>query len=546
VGYFSLRDLDAEWGFEESLSVRDVDDNKIVNPVMFDEDDGHHDLLSADVLEANIDNIGSPIIILCACLLGGTQMPVMLMEHGAVGVTASPRTVYFQPAGMLSVLVAEALANGNTTGRALSIGLSTVSADYSNPEAPEEPIDYANQQILFGDPDIRLYTQAAFPHISAINPYNATFGGHVPGRGLHRIVAIGDTNYLPETLSALNIEFDFYDSVNYSGLLDFIGLREIILIEPGLSPDMTTILADNSNALKDYVHNGGTLVVFGATGDLSWVPLDISFTNGGNGSSITLEDSTHPLVSHPSTLSSNIAYEGYFEGVSSNFSVVATDGSNPVIVATVLGSGKLALTTTHPTGSERNNSISNALAWRSMPSLILKDLRLSQYIIWEGDRVTIFLEITNLVRTAVSGITLEVLLNDTDVTSLVQENEPGVFSILLDEEWTTGGYGVYDIHLRATKPGYDTLTLTLISFMYIRGSPWLTLGIVGGVIGLLLASWVYVKYRRGDAILPRRKLKSYSPSYEPTKKESKQRREREKKKKEKEDEEFDAGEFFGV
>ena len=189
-------------------------------------------------------------------------------------------------------------------------------------------------------------------------------------------------------------------------------------------------------------------------------------------------------------------------------------------------------------------TIQNAVAWSSMPALILRNLRLSQYIIWEGDRVTIFIEISDLVRAAVSGVSLEVLLNDTDVTSLIQESETGVFSILLDEAWTTGGYGFYNLHLRASKPGYDTLTLTLSRFMYIRGSPWLTLAIGGGVIGLLLSSWLYVKYRRGDQIIPRRKKKT-TYSLEPSKKEEKIMREAAKKKKEK-DEEFDAGEFFGV
>ena len=82
--------------------------------------------------------------------------------------------------------------------------------------------------------------------------------------------------------------------------------------------------------------------------------------------------------------------------------------------------------------------------------------------------------------------------------------------------------------------------------MYIRPSPWPAIAIGGGVIGLLLVAWLYVKYKRGDALIPRRKKKGYIPYEEPTKKERKKKREREKKKREKEDGEFDAGEFFGV
>jgi hypothetical protein len=402
--------------------------------------------------------------------------------------------------------------------------------------------------VLFGDPHIKLYNPVTHPHILAIDPLNAKFGGRTPGRGIPQVVAIGETNYLPETLTSLNLEFDFYNDLNYSDLIEFIQLRQLVLVEPGISPSLISNIYANENEIKEYVQKGGTLVVLGASGDLGWVPLSISFASDGGGSSINIEDSTHPLVSLPSLLSSNVAYEGHFENLSSNFSIIATDGSNPVIVAAVVGAGKLALTTTFPTGQERNATISNAVAWPSMPSLFLLDFDLSQQIIWAGDRVEISLKITDLVGNELSDVNLEVLLNDTDVSNLIIEdaNEAGLFRILLDEQWTSETNGILDIHLRATKLGYDTLSLTLIRFMYIRPSPWPALALGGGIIGLLLVSWIYVKYRRGDAIIPRRKKKEFRPYPEPSKKEQKQKQERKKKKREKEDTEFDAGEFFGV
>jgi hypothetical protein len=547
IGYFSMRDLDAKYGFEVSESEIHGNADNIINPVQFDEE-VHHRLMSSNDLETQIGNIGSPIVIICACLLGGSQMPIMLMEHGAVGVTASPRTVYFQPAGMLSVLFTEALANGNTTGRALSRGLSAVSADYSDPFAPEEPIDYANQQILFGDPDVRLYNQVTSPHIAAVDPLNATFGGHLPGRGIPQIAAIGETAYLPDILTSFNIEYDFFGVANYSDFIDLIQLHRLVLIEPGISSNLISRIDENTDELREYVETGGTLFVLGASGDLGWVPLSISFADDDGGSSITIEDTTHPLVSLPQTLSSNVAYDGHFESLSSNYSIIATDGSNPVFVASSFGFGKLALTTTHPTGQERNNTISNAISWPTIPSLFLEYLDLSQEIIWAGDRVTIWLKITDSVGTELSEINLNVWVNDTDVSSLIEEdpNEAGLFNILLNEQWTTETNGIFNIHIEATKSDYDSLSLTLIGFMYIRPSPWLALAIAGGIIGLLIVSWVYIKYRRGDPIIPRRKKKGYVPSQEPSKKERKQKREMEKKKREKEDNEFDAGEFFGV
>ena len=548
VGYFSMRDIDEPYGYEVSVSEIHGNADRIINPVQFEDEHSHHLLLPASDLEDRIGNIGSPIVILCACLLGGSQMPIMLMEHGAVGVTAAPRTVYFQPAGMLSVLVVEALAAGNSTGSALSRGLIATSADYSNSIAPEGPIDYANQQILYGDPNVKLYNPESSPHIVAIDPLNATFGGHTPGRGIPRIAAIGETDYLSGTLSSLNLDFDYYSGQNYSDFIEYIQLRQIVLIEPGISPLLVSIIADSDNDIRDFIRNGGTLVALGVSGDLDWAPQAISFVSDSGGTSITIEDSTHPLVSSPTTLSSNVSYQGHFEGVSSNFSVIASDGSNPVIVASVVGSGKLALTTTHPTGLERNNTIRNAVEWISMPSLFLQSARLSQEIIWAGDRVTISIKITDLVGTGLSDVTLRVWLNETDISSLIQEdaNEAGLFRILLDEQWTTETNGIFYIHIEAARPGYDTLSMTLIGFMYIRPSPWPALAIGGGIIGLLLVSWLYVKYKRGDAIIPRRKKKGYVPYEEPSKKERKKKREREQKKREKDDGEFDAGEFFGV
>ncbi|MCK5265891.1 MAG: hypothetical protein KAR03_09820, partial [Candidatus Thorarchaeota archaeon] len=152
-GYFSLRNAQAPYGFEDSLAVRESpsDSNQLVNPVAFSAEAANHVIISSDELEAELDNIGSPLVILTACLLGGTGMPLMLMQHGAVAVTAAPRTVYFQPAGLLSVFLAQGLSEGSTIGEALSNGLTLTSSDYANPLTNRDPRDYANQQILFGD-----------------------------------------------------------------------------------------------------------------------------------------------------------------------------------------------------------------------------------------------------------------------------------------------------------------------------------------------------------------------------------------------------------
>ncbi|MFW9967576.1 MAG: hypothetical protein ACFFEA_10525, partial [Candidatus Thorarchaeota archaeon] len=393
LGLFSLRDQDAAYGFEVTETTRESpsDADHLVNPVAYESEYIHHVTKTTDDLEAAIGNIGSPIVILTACLLGGTRLPIMLMEHGAVGVIASPRTVYFQPAGTLSIQITEALCAGNSTGSALSDALVRVSHDYSDPLLDREPRDYGNQQVLFGDPEVHLYSPATSPRISAVDPNSIFLDGHLPGRGVPAVSALGTTDYLPQTLDGLAIDFDFYDASNLTDFEWLLFLRRTVLLEPGALLSLSSDLALISPELESYVLRGGTLVLLGVSGDLSWLPWTI-LTGTGDGSTIVIEDSTHPFMSMPNALSSSTDYQGHFSSIPENLTILATDGTNPVIIAGVVGAGKLALTTTHPVGPVRNQTVENAALWSNMPSLVLREARLNQIIIWEGDQVIITLE----------------------------------------------------------------------------------------------------------------------------------------------------------
>ncbi|MFX0107065.1 MAG: hypothetical protein ACFE7R_02175, partial [Candidatus Hodarchaeota archaeon] len=337
-----------------------TDADSLVNPVAFEAEITHHVTRSTNDLENAIDKIGSPIVILTACLLGGSRLPLMLMEHGAVGVIAAPRTVYFQPAGLLSVLLTESLCNGNSTGQALSNGLLTMSADYSDPLIDRDSRDYANQQVLFGDPDIHLYNPSSAPRITSLDPSSEDFGSHTPGRGVPQIAALGSTSYLPDTLSALNLEYEFFESSNFTDFEQLISLRRVVLLEPGTLPEFAANLEEMDVGIGEYVAWGGTLVVFGVTGETNWMPWPVDYQGGTSGSVISIVDTDTPLVSLPHNLSQNIDYSGYFTNLWSNFSVVATDGTNPVVVTATIGTGKVALTTTVPSDPEHNTTIENA------------------------------------------------------------------------------------------------------------------------------------------------------------------------------------------
>ncbi|MFW9794161.1 MAG: hypothetical protein ACFFEE_07665 [Candidatus Thorarchaeota archaeon] len=534
-GYISLRNSDAQWGFEVSESEREsTDQDRLVNPVVFSAENANHVIRSTDELEAAIGNIGSPIVILTACLLGGTGMPLMLMEHGAVGITAAPRTVYFQPAGMLSVLLAQSLCDGNTMGDALAEGHSLISADYSDPLLDREPRDYANQQILFGDPSVRLYEPTSSSHVAAENPLSESYDSHQPGRGTNGIAALGASNYLPNTLDSLGEDYDYYEASNFTSFEQLLPLRRVVLVEPDTLSALRTSFSSASNELKVYVRNGGVFVLFGVTDDLTWLPWDVSYSSTGNGSSITITDSSHPLLNTPNTLDSAVDYTGHFSSVWANLSVVATDGTNPVVIAGAIGSGKLALTTTSPTGNTQNETIENAISWSEAPSILLSDASLSQEIIWSGDTVHIDFELRDLVGNNITDASVTVWLNSTQLQATHVGS--GMFRATLTGEWTGSNIGNFDLRIVATKAGYDTLSITLEQFVLIRPFPWLTIVLVGGVVVALIGGWLYLKKRRGDE-MPWKRDKS--PRDREMSKEERKRRE-------KEDGKADVKEYFGV
>ncbi|RDE14656.1 MAG: hypothetical protein C4K47_03820, partial [Candidatus Thorarchaeota archaeon] len=535
LGLFSMRNQDAPYGFEVSLTERDANHDQIVNPVAFQQEMLHHVAKSALDLEAAITNIGSPIVILTACLLGGTGLPEMLMKHGAVAVMASPRTVYFQSAGLLSVLITKALVEGNTTGSSLAQALRAVSWDYTNP-LPFDPADYANQQILFGDPEIRLYNTATNPHVPAIDPTNSSFGSHLPGRGVPAVAAIGSSGYLPDSLNELGIDNNYYEVLNYSAFLSLLPLRRAVLLEPGSLGVLANNMSASVNQLDEYVRSGGTLVLFGVSGNTTWMPWSVVVQDGATGSPIAITDTTHPLVSLPNVVGSSTGYQGYFSSFSANLSVIATDGAHPVIVAGVLGDGKLALTTTYPAGVDRNATIENAALWYDKPSLYLGSTTMNEYVIWAGDRVIITLHITDLIGRDVENATVRVWLNSSEVQA--QDSGYGTYVVTLTEQWTGNRSGYYDLRIEAIKPGLDTMSRLLLRYMYIRPSPWLAIGIVGAITAAAIGGLLYIRHRRGEKLLPG-KHKSH-----PSQNREQERREKEQRKKE--DEKVNPSEFFGV
>ncbi|NWF96820.1 MAG: hypothetical protein HXY34_11820 [Candidatus Thorarchaeota archaeon] len=546
-GLFSLRSTDAEYG-RESSSTRDANADKLVNPVQFTEEESLHRIESTATLAAGVGNMGSPIVILTACLLGGSMLPMTLMEHGAVSVVASPRTVYFQPAAMVSLVMLEDLASGETIGSALGHGIVQVSYDYSNPPS-QDPRDYACQHVLFGDPSIMLYDPDAVPRVPAVDGQSAVFGSHVPGRGTNPVAALGTSSTLPSALTQAGVDYDYYEVDNYSGFRSLLPVRKCVILEPGSYDSFSALMAVDASALATFVSGGGVLALIGVSDDSEWLPWGASVDEGPSGLSIELTDTTHPLMTTPNLLNSSTSYQGRFLSMWENYSVLATDPIGPVIIASSVGFGKVMLSTIRPSGEWLNQFVENIALWGNQPSLWLRSISLSQVIIWGGDRVTVVLRITDRVGKPVSGVALSLRLNSSDVSDRLHETTPGQFSILLDETWTNEHVGMLTLNLTAKKAGHDTLTLVLYRFMYVRPSPWPAIAILSIGIIALFVGYAYIKRRRGETILPSWHLGSLIRRDNMTREERKRKKEEERRRREerkKKESEFDAKEFFGV
>ncbi|MCK5238896.1 MAG: hypothetical protein KAR33_05060, partial [Candidatus Thorarchaeota archaeon] len=549
LGIFSLRNDDIPYG-QETSEMLDYDPpgaqtaDGLVNPVVYESEATHHILRTTDDLDAAIDNIGSPIVVITACLLGGSRMPTMLMEHGAVAVTAAPRTVYFRPAGLLSILFTESITQGNTTGDALAYALRAISQDYTDPLSGD-PRDYANQQILFGDPDIVFYHPTTHPRIVSEDPATLTLDGHKPGNGVKSVVGLGHSGYLPTTFDQIGVEYDYYEVGNYSDFIRLISLRTTIIIEPGSLSTLSSTILSESDAFFNYVFVGGTLVITGINEDISWLPWDTTYESAPAASGIDITVTGYPLLAFPNQLSSAIPYTGHFSTTSANLTVIATGGGSTIAVAGLYGIGKVALLTITPTGTDAQEFMENAVAWSNQPALYLKSITMNQEIIWEGDRVIFTLTITDLASNGVTDADVFMWVNTTEVT--VNSGTAGEYSIILDEAWTSGKSGIHSIQIVASKNGYDTLTVLLVDFLFIRPSPWLAIGIIGGIIAAVVIGWQYRKYRRGEPL--RGKKEKGPPKKKTSKGDSKLRKKEEaerRRRREKEDKEIDAREFFGV
>ncbi|MBD3160100.1 MAG: hypothetical protein GF309_15075 [Candidatus Lokiarchaeota archaeon] len=534
VGYFSFRDVDSPYGFEESVSNRESseDADQLVNPVAFTAENAHHVIRTTNDLSGAVDNIGSPIVFLTACLLGGSQLPIQLMEHGAVGVMGSPRTVYFRAAGLLSTLVIESLANGTATGEALTSALDTVSMDYSDPLG-YEPVDYANQYILFGDPEINLYEPDSTPRITSSDPTSNTYGTHTPARGVASIAALGSTDYLPSSLETADIGYDFYSDSNSSDFMWLLNLRRAVLIEPASLSLFNDWMTQYAQDFQEYVQDGGSLIIMGINTNATWLPWTFSFSDGFASSQFSITEEQHPLITTPNSIDENITCLGAFTSYGSNFTPLAGVDGAPILLAGISGFGKVALTTLDPTGNSKDAFIENSALWYREPSLMLTEIALSQEIIWGGDRVDISISITDRKGNPISDADIQARIDSTTVD--VGHVGDGLYEITLGEEWTRNRTGYYDLVLTARKLGYDTLSLHFDDYLYIRPSPWLPITIVGIAVLVILAVWSYRKRRKGEKIVD-----FGGSTYSPPK------NHKTKKEKEEEDEEFDPKEFFGV
>ncbi len=509
IGVMSLRDEDAPYGFEGNQSTPDINHDKIVNPVISQDELSKHVTLTGPELDAALNNIGSTIVGFTACLIGGTKIPYILMKHSAVGVIASPRTVYFRPAGYLAVEFVRQLVAGNTTGEALRLGILLTSATYGH---TIKYLDYANQHYLAGDPEIRLYKPSELTHIPSVDPNSLDLAGHKPNSGLPSIAVIGGDGTLAHTLKLLGINYDYFDSTNVSEFIDNLLLYPTSMFASGAVNQFNTVLTQNSEKINYYLMGGGTIEILGANTTISWLQYspDVSVKSG---TSFTFDDTGHPLVSSPNTLSP-MAYQYVFSNISPNITVIASDGNDAIWIAGIVGLGKLTITTLQVDSNQ--NYVENLASWYEKPSIILQAAIYSEEIIWSGDTFHITFKLTNIYGETITGINLTIWLNTTRIS--ISDSGNGTYVLNLDAEWTKTHEGYTSLRLVASKAGYDTLTLSLPS-IYIRplGYGILMIALAVGVVVLfIMGSWALGKIRKGHKTEKKRKPEKKESKSEPT------------------------------
>ncbi len=490
-GVMSLRDEDAPYGFESNATNPDSNNDHLVNPVIDQDELSKHVTLTGQELDAALENIGSTIVSFTACLIGGTEIPYILMKHSAVGVIASPRTVYFRPAGYLAVIFARSIAAGNTTGEALRQGILYTSATYGH---TIKYLDYANQHYLSGDPEIKLYKPSELTHIPAVDPNALDLAGHKPNSGLPSIAVIGGDGTLTHTLTLLGLSYDYFDSTNITDYINNLLLYPTTVFATGSINQFNTILTQNSARLNYYLTGGGVIELIGVNQTVTWLSISPEVVEQA-GTTFTIADSQHPLVSSPNTLSP-VSYQFAFSNIPANITIIGKDNNNVVWIAGVVGLGKLSMMTLNIDGNQ--DYVENLVSWYNKPSIILQELIYSEEIIWSGDVFHITFKLTDLYGNPVTNANLTAWLNNTAIK--ITDSGNGTYILNFDSAWTQSHVGYTSFRITASKNGYDTLTLSLPS-IYIRslGFGILMIGLAVGVIVLfVIVSWAIGKRGKGS------------------------------------------------
>ncbi|MCD6380901.1 MAG: hypothetical protein J7L50_01060, partial [Candidatus Odinarchaeota archaeon] len=156
---------DTDWrAYEDGGSADNPDTNNdgIVNPREMIVDD-----IWGNELDENLENVHSAICVFMACLVGSSQIPIILMKHGALAVTADIRTLYFGY-GYAPALFVKELYSGKTLGQALVIAINETSYNYYT--------GYVSKKISFFDDVLGFLSYIRCPAFGGISVQYVLYG----------------------------------------------------------------------------------------------------------------------------------------------------------------------------------------------------------------------------------------------------------------------------------------------------------------------------------------------------------------------------------
>ncbi|MCD6515738.1 MAG: hypothetical protein J7L07_12500, partial [Candidatus Odinarchaeota archaeon] len=241
-GVLSVAYNDTAWRTYESggsPDSPDADNDGIVNP---------WDKILREIwgteFDLRLDNLHSTVAVFMACLLGSSQVPRIMLNHGAVAAFANIRTLYFGY-GYVTAEILKELYQGKSLGEAYQNAVLKVSYNYYTGSVSDH--------IGYDDSVLSYYSVIRYPMYGGLSVQYVLFGD--PSL---KIYIPGDTEPYPQSIESLDIEGHAINNVERAIKIDILSptqgevIKGVYYISWSISTTYTkikavTLIIDNAS-----------------------------------------------------------------------------------------------------------------------------------------------------------------------------------------------------------------------------------------------------------------------------------------------------------